>query len=121
MAKNKSSGYKHPGGVIGFPRIVLRSEAYRDLSTNARALMLELQDVWRPMEPKTHYSTRRASKALGIAHGSAAKAFKELAEHFFIKCVGESDWFNGKAREWSLTWLSYNGREPSNDWQSWKK
>ena len=120
MAK-KAKSYVHPGGVIGFPRCVLRSSAYRDLNTNARALMLELQDVWRPHEPGLHYSVRRAAEALGIAIGTAGNAFSELADHGFIKCVCESDWFNGKAREWRLTWLSYNGKEPSNDWMVWVK
>lgn len=119
MAKNKTGGYRYPGGVIAFPRQILRSIAYKDLSTNARALMLELQDVWRPTVPNIHFATRRAQEALGVSLGTAAKAFHELAEHGFIKCVAESDWFNGKAREWQLTWMPNNGREPTDEWKTW--
>lgn len=118
MAANKKS-YKFPGGVIGFPRQVLRSPAYRNISTNARALMFELQDVWRPHEPNLHYSVRRAAKALGVANNTAGNAFRELVDHEFIRCVDESDWFNGKARTWRLNWLANNGREPTNEWMQW--
>ena len=120
MAK-KINGYRHPNGVIGFPRQVLRSDAYKNLSTNARALMFELQDVWRPHESNIHYSVRRATEALGIANSSAGSAFSELANHKFIKCVDEADWFNGKARVWRLTWMPNNGREPTNEWKEWSK
>ena len=120
MAK-KNKSYSHPGGVIGFPRYALRSDAYRDLSVTARALMFELQDVWRPRELGLHYSVRRAAEALGVANGTAANAFSELDDHGFVKCVCESDWFSGMAREWRLSWLSYNGKEPSNEWMEWKK
>jgi len=120
MAK-KSNAYKHPDGIIGFPRGVLRSDAYRDLSTNARALMFELQDVWRPHQPDLHYSVRRAAKVLGLAAGTSGNAFKELVDHNFIRCVDESDWFNGKARVWRLSWLANKGREPTNEWMEWLK
>ena len=120
MAKT-SPNYKHPGGVIGFPRNVLRSDAYGSLSTNARSLMLVLQDVWRPCEPSIHYSVRRAAEHLNVSKNTANRAFNELREHGFITLDTEYDWFNGKARVWKLNWLSNNGREPTNEWMNWEK
>lgn len=83
--------------------------------------MLELQDVWKPFESDIHFSVRRAAKALGVSNGHAAKALNEFIEHGFIKCVDESDWYNGKARVWCLTWLSVNKKEPDNEWMKWSE
>jgi hypothetical protein len=118
VAKRKAR-YTPPGGVLGVPRRVLRSPAYRDLTLPARCLMLELQDVWRPSEPDVHYSTRRAASALNAGMGTASRSFHELVEHGFIQRVAASDWLNGKARTYRLTWLSHDGREPTNDWMKW--
>lgn len=118
MGKRKTR-YTHPGGVLGVPRRVLRSPAYRDLSLPARCMMLELQDVWKPSEPDVHYSTRRAATALNASMGTASRVFHELVDHGFIERVGASDWLNGKARTYRLTWLSHDGREPTNEWMQW--
>ncbi len=113
--------YKQPGGVLGFPRQVLRSPAYRDLPLAARCLMLELQNVWQPSEPEVHFSVRRAAVTLGISMSTASRAFIQLIEHGFIRNVGASNWIEGQARTYVLTWLPNNGREPSNDWQNWSE
>jgi len=121
MAKAKPPRYKYPGGVLGVPREVIRSGAYLDMSSNAQVLMVHLQDVWKDYEPVIHYSTRRVVNILGVSAGTASKAFKELEEHGFIQMAEESDWQNGRAREWRLTWLTANGREPTNEWKAWVK
>lgn len=113
--------YKHQGGVIGFPRMALRSKAYTDMSPKARALMFELQDIWRPTQPAIHYSVRRAAKRMSISPNTANRAFHELLDHGFISLAKGHDWFNGKACEWNLNWLSNNGREPTNEWMNWVK
>jgi len=118
VAKRKLT-YNHPEGVLGFPRCVLRSPAYRDLTVTARCLMLELQDVWKPFEPIVHYSARRAAKALNVSSKTAARAFHELIDHGFIECIDEAVWLNGQARTYRLTWPSNNGREPTNEWRNW--
>ncbi len=119
MAKSKS--YRHPGGVLAIPRQMVRSQAYKDLMPTARALIIELQDVWRPPEPELHFSVRRASAKLGVSNATACKAFSELWGHGFIKCTEQSDWFNGKARVWRLNWLANNGFEPTNEYLDWKE
>ena len=117
----KKVKYRHPGGVIGFPRAVLRSEAFDDLSSHSKALMLILQDVWKPPhEPTVHYSVRRVAKKLRVSMATASRVLKELRTHGFIRCIDESDWSNGQARTYRLTWLEFNGREPSNDWAEWR-
>jgi hypothetical protein len=119
MAKKRSPSYTHPGGVLGLPRRVVRSPACLDLSLKSRWLMIVLQDVWKPYEPVIHYSARRAAEKLGVTPNTAAKAFHELAEHGFIECIDEADWFNGQARIYRLTWLPSDGREPTNEWMQW--
>jgi len=118
MAKIKKS-YNHPGGVIAFPRAVLKSAAYNDLSCNARAMMLEFQNVWKPHEPTIHYSVRRVAEKLKVSLSTASRLLKELADHDFIEVAEESHWLNGKAREYHLKWLPAHNREPSNDWMNW--
>lgn len=124
MANRKPRKYKYPGGVLGVPREVLRSEAYLDMPLPARNLMLHLQDVWKPHEPVIHYSVRRAAEILRVGIGTAAKAFNVLEEHGFIRMAEESVWNGGKsskAREWHLSWLTSHGREPTNEWKYWNK
>lgn len=113
--------YKYPGGYLAFPRQVVRSPAYKNLKPNARSLMIELQDVWRSNDPIIHFDVRRAAKLLNISTGSVSIAFNQLKEHGFIRCASESNWVNGMAREWLLTWTPNNGREPLNDFFTWKK
>lgn len=121
MARKKSAKYKHTGGVLGVPREVIRSKSFLDMSSNAQVLMFHLQDVWKDYEPVIHYSVRRAGQILGVGNGTATRAFKELEEHGFIQMAEESDWLNGKAREWRLTWLASRGREPTYEWKAWEK
>lgn len=118
MAKSK---YKYQHGVLGFPRQVVRSDAYKNLSSNAKVLMLFLQDVWKPHVPVIHYSVRRAATMLQVSKNTACRAFQELSDSKFIVCINESDWLNGKAREWRLTWLSSNDKEPTNEWMMLEK
>lgn len=113
----KAKHFRWPGGVLGTPRQLIRSSAYRALSPEARCLLIELHDVWQPDKP-IHFSTRRLREALGISQTGAVRAFREALELGFVRLANESDWLNGKAREWILTWMPYNGREPTADWIS---
>lgn len=111
--------FKRRDGVIGFPREVVRSDAYRDLSGDAKALLVVLQDVWRPSATHIHYSVRRVGEALGIGKSKAARALKEVQDHGFVRCVEESDWLNGQARVYQLTWMTESSRAPPDDWKNW--
>jgi hypothetical protein len=100
---------------LGVPRQLVRSPAYRQASLTLRCLLIELQDVYCPDKP-IHYSTRRAAEALCVSKETAARAFKEGVELGFLRVANESDWLNGKARDWILTWMQLNGNEPTCDW-----
>lgn len=113
----KAKHYRRPGGVIALPREMVRSPAYHSLSLAARCLIVVLQDVWEPSTPVVHYSVRRAAEALGVSQATACRAFSELLRAGFIVLVQESDWLNGQAREYRLSWNSVNGREPTDDWR----
>ena len=113
-----NGAFKYKQGVIGFPREVIRSDAFLKLKPAAKALMMILQDVWRPHEPNVHFSVRRAGDRLNVSKNSAAVAFKELLQAGFIVCAEESDWLNGKARVWRLTWVPIKGKEPTNEWNA---
>ena len=58
---------------------------------------------------------------LGVSAGTATASFRDLESHGFIRMAEESDWLNGKAREWRLTWMTSNSREPTNEWLQWVK
>lgn len=119
MSRKPTSKEYWPGGVLLVPRMLIRSEAYKDLTPGARALLLELQDVWKPSEPIIHFSVRRAGKALKTSPATAGRLFDELNNHGFITLANESDWLNGKAREWTLNWKPQGKRQPSNEWLIW--
>ena len=53
-----------------------------------------------------------------VSKDTASKTFHELMALGFITLAEESDWFNGEAREYRLTWMSMNGREPTDEWAS---
>lgn len=112
--------FNRPEGVLGIPRIMIRSAAYKQLSAKSVKLMLILQDVYNPSESVVHYSTKRAEEAAQMSHPTVCKAFNELMDKGFIELLDHHDWMNGKAREWRLTWLPFKGKEPTDDWQYWQ-
>ena len=118
--RKKRVTFKRKEGVVGIPRIMIRSKAYKCLSGKSAKLITVLQDVYNPNEYVVHYSTKRAEEAMQMSHPTVCKAFQELMDKGFIELIGLHDWMNGKAREWRLTWLPFNGREPTDEWQFWK-
>ncbi|WP_428681100.1 hypothetical protein [Sphingopyxis sp.] len=97
---------------------LLRSNAYRGLYPNARALLVELAMLDNGSNNGSLYlSVRDAAHRMGIADLTAAsRAFDELAEMGFIEMTQEGH-FNIKASEksrarcWRLTWLTGPGRK----------
>jgi hypothetical protein len=82
------------------------SAAWRDLSTDARALYVLLKGKYRGMNNgRIILSVRQASENLRISKTSVSKAFLELQAHGFIEVVirgsfdGRKD---GRATEWRL-------------------
>lgn len=124
MAKRKNQlklDFDQRGGVIAISRAMLESHAYKTLTPEAKVLMILLQIHWRNDSPVA-YGVREAAQQIGCAVNTASKSFKMLNERGFIVCENES-LFNSKtgskAREWRLTWMPFNYRKPTQDWEDW--
>lgn len=101
---------------------LLDSPAYLDLKPPARALLIEFLRIYRPnRNGRLSISTRDAVTRLNVSEPTAIKAFEELATHGFIRLKNHENWMERKAREWELTMLQVNNREPSNDWMQWEQ
>lgn len=99
---------------------LLESAAYLDLKPPARALLIEFLRIHRPnRNGRLSISTRDAMARTNVSEPTAIKAFEELATHGFIRLKNHENWMERKAREWELTMLQVNNREPRNDWMYW--
>jgi len=107
------------GGTIVSRRAMYDSPAWLALTPAATKLMALLHIHWR-LEKPVDYGVREAMEKIGCAKGTACRAFEELQEAGFIVMVDES-LFNSrtksKSRTWRLTWMPYQGRTPTNDWE----
>jgi len=122
--KNKGPKLKYDsrGGVMVVSRAMRESNAYESMLPAAKVLMDLLQMQWRNDRPVA-YGVREAGQKIGCKPETAGKAFKVLQERGFIICETES-LFNSrtgsKAREWRLTWMPFDYRNPTHDWEKWK-
>ena len=118
MAKKKFQGAFHrKGQFFRTYRQVFESKAFRSLDCNARCLLNELHALYIPIRNEDVFlSTRDASRRLGIHPDTARKAFYALEAKGFIKLTRGDLWQQRLAREWRLTFESYRGREPSDEW-----
>nr|CAA6811329.1 MAG: Unknown protein [uncultured Thiotrichaceae bacterium] len=99
---------------------LIESPAYRDLSTAARALLIEFARLYRPARNGgLSISTRKAIELLGVSKSTADRVFHELAAHGFIKLKSNESWQERKAREWAVTWEPVQKKEPTNEWMQW--
>lgn len=120
MGKNKkiSVYYKHAGGAVPFPIMVIKSDKFSQLSSHAKVLLLEMQRVEFPSKNgKVVFSVSMASKFLNVTENTASKAMHELINAGFITMSYEYEFINGKAREWIITYLPLNGKEPTHEWR----
>lgn len=107
------------GGVVAIQRRLLTSAAYRNLSPYAKALMHSMHVHWSNDKP-VGYGVREAERSIPCCRRSAMRAFVELQERGFIVLVDESRFCSrthAKTRTWRLTWLPFNSRTPTNDWE----
>ena len=120
MAKLLNQKYRRSGGYIQRHEDWLSSPAYRDLKPIARCLLEEFQRIYRPdRNGKLSISVLKAAKLINASKESVSRAFYELAEHGFLKPMKDAYWIERMAREWTLTFESLNGREPTDDWKNW--
>ena len=123
--KNKGPKLKYDnrGGVMVVSRAMRESYSYESMPATAKVLMDLLQMQWRNDRPVA-YGVREAGQKIGCKPETAGKAFKVLQDRGFIVCETES-LFNSrtgsKAREWRLTWMPFECRNPTHDWEKWKQ
>ncbi|MES2493571.1 MAG: hypothetical protein V4579_09875 [Pseudomonadota bacterium] len=108
------------------PHRILLSEAYRSLDPVARALLTELVMIDNGKNNGSLWlSIADATDRLGLAdQRPAMRAFDDLQDrgvlvmtkdaHFSVK-AGETS----RARCWRITWLPFDGKPPTHDWQKY--
>ncbi len=113
--------YKQEGHYLRLYDSLINSAAYRDLSSQAKCLLVEFARIYRPnRNGDLSISTRQAMKLIRISDVTAGRIFYELAAHGFIKQTLCESWTHGKARSFQITWEPSNGREPTNEWLHWE-
>lgn len=120
MSKNRPRKFRRPGYWFPVWADWFDSPAFRDLSPAARCLLMEFLHIYRPgRNGQLAISVQSAMDRVGCSKGTAQQAFRELAEHGFIKLREGERWQERKAREFALTIEPVNGHEPTDDWQRW--
>lgn len=111
----------------GIPHAVLKSDAYVDLSTHARAILFEIVLQF----------NGRNNGAIGVGYAHLAKRLNntnktrikkslvELMSNGFISTEAEADWKGRRVREYRLTFVNTtpSGRHKAatNDYRDWVK
>lgn len=97
---------------------LIKSEPYLSLMPQAKVLMMLLQLHWRA-DKLVDYGIREAAEKIPCDPKTASKAFKQLQELGFIKCIDQSIFSSrtmSKSRTWRLEWLPFNDQPPRNTW-----
>lgn len=97
--------------------------AYRSLKPPARALLVELYDLYNGQNNgELFLSVRKAARSIRVGNNLATKAFRELEDKGFIR-VSQKGSFNQKlphATQWVLTEYPHAGKPPSKDFMRWQ-
>jgi len=121
MSKRLDKRAKRDSSYLKLYEEYLESPAWRDLSTLARSLFVELQRIYRPSRNgKISLDVRKAATLLGVNKSTVGPAFKELESHGFIALDKAHLWRERRAREWRLTTEPCGNAEPTDDWRSWQ-
>ena len=124
MGKGRSKNKPGGGGNFAMlPHYLLKSAAWRDLDTNARALYVEILFRFNGTNNGSiGLGTREAGKALHVSKDTAIRAFDALVDHGLIVLATAST-FNQKrlSREWLLTDHpdDRNGQGARKDFMKW--
>ena len=120
VAKRKNPlPFDKQGGVVAMQRRLLTSDAYRSISPYAKSLLHLMHVHWANDKP-VGFGVREAEQTVPCCRRTAMRAFSELTEAGFIVLVDESIFCSrtqSKARTWRLTWMPYNSKKPSLDWE----
>lgn len=101
---------------------ILKSPAYRDLKSPARALLIEFLRIYRPSRNgRLTIDTATAKELIKSSEKVTDRAFYELSEHGFIKLIKHHSWTTKKGREWAITFHSVGQKEPTNEYLRWER
>jgi hypothetical protein len=122
MSRKKSTlDFDHRGGRQTIQGVILMSEKWLKLSPQAKVLITLMQRHWDNYK-EVAYGVREAQEKIPCAKSTAQKAFKQLEEAGFIKQMSEHVFYDKrskrKARTWRLTWMPFESRAPTNDWEN---
>src|SRR5690606_11224990 len=96
MARSNNRKGRGGGSFVMLPHYLLKSTAWRDLDTNARALYVELLLRYNGQNNgNIGLGNREAGEALNLSKDSARRAFDALIGHGFIE-VAQGSTFNQK-------------------------
>lgn len=102
---------------------VMRTAAYRSLSPQARALLIELYALFNgENNGELFMSLRDAATRANFSKNSAKRYFDELQETGFIRLRAREPikWSARHARCWILTEHPFGGQPPSRDFDKWR-
>lgn len=123
MGKYSKAKGRSSGQFIMLRHDIMKSPAWRSLSTNARCVWTEIMHRYNSgNNGEIPLSCREAGEFCNISKGSAKRAFDELLDRGFIK-VG---WYSSftykykKSRRWIVTQERYDDKPPTNEWRKWK-
>jgi hypothetical protein len=120
---NRKGRSKTSGRFVMLTEELLSSQAYRHLSSSARAMLVE---IIRRYDGKNNgyitMSVRQAASLCGCSNRPAMKALDDLQRHGFIKprMKGAFSLKVRHATHWALTYKTLNGAKPTYDYRTWK-
>ncbi|RVQ65732.1 hypothetical protein EKN06_12415 [Croceicoccus ponticola] len=114
-------------GLIGLPKCVYGSAAYRDLDLYARAVLMEILSRFNGYNnSEIGISYREIGEGLGNQNfARIAQAVADLMEHGLVDIGHEAVWKERHSRQYRLTWIM-SGKPPftakaTNDYLDWSK
>lgn len=120
-AKSKGRSDKTPS-YVGLPKYLIKSPAYKALSSYAKALYVEILFFYNGNNNGEIYmSVRKAAEQLVCAPNTASKALKDLVAKGFIKpkTKGSFTFKQRHATEWIITLHEYNNKLPTKEFATW--
>ncbi len=128
MGKVNNKGRSKNEAFICLHRGVTSSAAWKSLSCEGKALLLEIWALHNGLNNGSiGYSHRQARSALRIGNDKVQRAFRELQDkgflvarykgHFDCKVVAGA----GRASEWEITAEPCEGKPPSKLYRNWSE
>ena len=117
----KKYGRPGDGYFPVFPSVV-ESKAHRSLCPVAKCLLSEFLVLHHRTKAngKLNLSVDTAAKHLGKNRKTVMSAYHELVEHGFLECTVGDVYQERLARLWRITFLPWDGREPTDEWLNGK-